>query len=327
LRDGFRLVTLRQFVLGPEQRRERVDKVLARLLGEISRATVQRWIDEERVKVDGKPCRSRDSVSAGNVIDVEPGPAPTSNAEPDESVVLDVQYEDPHLLVVNKPAGLVVHPARGHATGTLVNGLLARPGFSQPNPDPRDDDASLRPGIVHRIDKDTSGLLVVAKDDRTREGLKAQLARHSVERVYLALTLGVPRTGAIRTLHTRDPRSRLRFTSRTKEGRAAVTHVRLLENIAGNRAAFVECCLETGRTHQIRVHLSEQTKTPLLADALYGRPPTAPDLAEIARALGRQALHAAVLGFIHPITGEALRFEVSPPADFAAALDALRVLG
>ena len=320
-------MTSRRFVLGPEQRRGRVDKVLARVLGEVSRATVQRWIEEERVKVDGKPCRARDSVRAGNVIDVEPGASPVSDAEPDPSVLLDVQYEDPHLLVVNKPAGLVVHPARGHATGTLVNGLLARPGFSQPSPDPRDEDASRRPGIVHRIDKDTSGLLVVAKDDRTREGLKVQLAEHSVERAYLALTIGVPRTGVIRSLHTRDPKSRLRFTSRSKEGRSAVTHVRVLESLAGGRAALVECRLETGRTHQIRVHLSEQTKTPLLADALYGRPPAATDLAEIAGHLGRQALHAAVLGFIHPISAERLRFEVPPPPDFARALAALRALG
>jgi 23S rRNA pseudouridine1911/1915/1917 synthase len=168
---------------------------------------------------------------------------------------------------------------------------------------------------------------VVAKDDRTREGLKAQLAEHSVERAYLALTIGVPRTGAIRTTHTRDPKSRLRFTSRSKEGRLAVTHVRVLESLAGGRAALVECRLETGRTHQIRVHLSEQTKTPLLADALYGRPPAAPDLAEIAQGLGRQALHAAVLGFIHPISAERLRFEVPPPPDFARALAALRALG
>jgi 23S rRNA pseudouridine1911/1915/1917 synthase len=320
-------MTLLHFVLGPEQRRERVDKGLVRLLGEVSRATVQRWIDEQRVKVDGKPCRAKDSVSAGNAIEVSPGAAPASDAEADQSIVLDVKYEDEHLLVVDKPAGLVVHPARGHATGTLVNGLLARPGFTQPSPDPRDEDASRRPGIVHRIDKDTSGLLVVAKDDRTREGLKLQLAQHTVERAYLALTLGVPRAGVIRTLHTRDPKSRLRFTSRSKEGRTAVTHVKVLESLAGGRAALVECRLETGRTHQIRVHLSEQTKTPLLADALYGRPPSAGDLLEITQTLGRQALHAAVLGFIHPISSESLRFEVPPPPDFATALAALRALG
>ena len=231
------------------------------------------------------------------------------------------------MLVVNKPAGLVVHPARGHRSGTLVNGLLARPGFSLPNPDPEDEQGSLRPGIVHRIDKDTSGLLVVAKDDVTREGLKTQLARHTVERAYLALTVGTPVAGTIKSLHARDPKSRLRFTSRISEGKLAVTHVRLLERLAGGRAAFIECRLETGRTHQIRVHLSEQSKTPLLADATYGgRPSLASELSEIAQALGRQALHAAVLGFVHPITGESLRFEAPPPADFAHALQALRAL-
>jgi len=321
------LVTVQRFVLGVEQRRERVDKVLARLLPEVSRATVQRWIEEDRVRVDGKPCRAKDSVSAGSQIELEAGPPQLSEADPDPSVVLDVCYEDPHLLVVNKPAGLVVHPARGHRTGTLVNGLLARPGFSLPSPDPEDEQGSLRPGIVHRIDKDTSGLLVVAKDERTREGLKAQLARHSVERAYLALTVGTPAAGTIKSFHARDPKSRLRFTSRVSEGKVAVTHVRVLERLAGGRAAFIECRLETGRTHQIRVHLSEQSKTPLLADALYGgRPSLATEVAEIARALARQALHASVLGFVHPITGESVRFEVAPPADFAHALEALRAL-
>jgi 23S rRNA pseudouridine1911/1915/1917 synthase len=315
------------FLLGPEQRRERLDKVLARLLSEVSRVTVQRWIEEGRVQVDGKPCRARDSVSAGNTIVVEAGPPQLSEAEPDASVVLDVVFEDPHLLVVNKPAGLVVHPARGHRTGTLVNGLLARPGFAQPSVDPLDEQGSLRPGIVHRIDKDTSGLLVVAKDDRTREGLKAQLAQHSVERVYLALTLGTPQASVIRSLHARDPKSRLRFTSRISEGKSAVTHVRVLERLAGGRAAYIECRLETGRTHQIRVHLSEQSKTPLLADAVYGgRPSMAADIAQVASDLGRQALHAAVLGFVHPISEAPLHFEVAPPPDFACALEALRSL-
>jgi 23S rRNA pseudouridine1911/1915/1917 synthase len=319
-------VSSRTFVLGAEQRRERLDKVLARLLSDVSRATVQRWIDEDRVRVDGKSCRGRDAVGAGAIIELEPGPPPLSSADPDPSVVLDVRYEDAHLLVVNKPAGLVVHPARGHQNGTMVNGLLARPGFAL-SPDPLDEQGALRPGIVHRIDKDTSGLLVVAKDDATREGLKAQLAEHSVERVYLALTLGVPQHSTIRTLHGRDPKSRLRFTSRVREGRTAVTHLRVLESLANGRVAFLECRLETGRTHQIRVHLSEVSKTPLLADALYGRAPASADLAEICGALGRQALHAAVLGFIHPITTEALRFEAPLPADFEQALSALRQLG
>jgi len=320
-------VSAQRFVLGAEQRRERVDKVLARLLPEVSRATVQRWIEEGRVQVDGKPCRARDSVSAGSAIALEAGPPPASEADPDPSVVLEVCYEDSELLVVNKPAGLVVHPARGHRTGTLVNGLLARPGFSRPSPDPDDEQGSLRPGIVHRIDKDTSGLLVVAKDERAREGLKAQLATHSMERRYLALTVGTPAASTIKTLHARDPKSRLRFTSRTSEGKPAVTHVSVLERLAGGRAAFIQCQLETGRTHQIRVHLSEQCKTPLLSDPLYGgRPSMAQDIQEIAGALGRQALHAAVLGFVHPLSGKSLRFEVPPPPDFAGALEALRAL-
>lgn len=319
-------MTVRRFVLGPEQRRERVDKLVARLLGDTSRGNVQRWIEEGRVLVDGAPCRVSDAVKAGATIDVEPGPAPLSHAEPDQTIALDVRYEDEHLLVVNKPAGLVVHPARGHATGTMVNGLLARPGFRAPSNDPRDEQASVRPGIVHRIDKDTSGLLVVAKDDRTREGLKEQLSAHTVERAYLALTLGKPSDGVIRSLHARDPRSRLRFTSRLETGRTAVTHVRVLEALVQGRAAFVECRLETGRTHQIRVHLAEQTKTPLLADALYGRSSDTSEIAAIAAALGRQALHAAVLGFIHPMSGEALRFEAELPDDFATALEQLRRL-
>jgi len=184
----------------------------------------------------------------------------------------------------------------------------------------------VRPGIVHRIDKDTSGLLVVAKTDASREALKAQLAAHTAERAYLALTLGVPSARTIRTSYGRDRRSRLRFSSRLREGKPAVTHVKVLEKLAGGRAAYVECRLETGRTHQIRVHLSEQAKTPLLADALYGQRPGDPALLGVSEALGRQALHAAVLGFVHPVTGERLRFEAPAPADFARALAALRAL-
>jgi 23S rRNA pseudouridine1911/1915/1917 synthase len=300
--------------------------VLARLLPDVSRATVQRWISEGRVKIDGKICRPKQQVRGGAKLEVEPSEPPPSTAVPDASVAFQVLYEDPHLIVVDKPAGLVVHPARGHATGTLVNGLLARGGFERASADARDPNASVRPGVVHRIDKDTSGILVVAKDEPTREGLKQQLSQHTVERLYRALTLGVPRSASIETLYDRHPRSRLRFTSNTTSGKRAVTHVRVVETLAGGRAAFVECRLETGRTHQIRVHLSEQAKTPLLADWLYGKTPGAPDLAEIAAALGRQALHAAVLGFVHPITQETLRFESPLPADFDAALEALRAL-
>lgn len=278
------------------------------------------------MRVDGAACRASDAVKGGAVLDVEPLPPEPTEAEPDASVRLDVVHEDESLLVVNKPAGLVVHPARGHRTGTLVNGLLARDGFLAPDADPEDDDGQARPGIVHRIDKDTSGLLVVAKTDASREGLKAQLAAHTVERVYTALTLGVPTSTTLRTPYGRDRRSRLRFTSRLREGKLAVTRVLVVEKLAGGRAARVECRLETGRTHQIRVHLSEQQKTPLLADALYGRKPNDADLLRVSEALGRQALHAAVLGFVHPISGERLRFEAPLPPDLALALESLRAL-
>lgn len=293
---------------------------------DVSRSTVQRWIEEGRVKVDGKICRAKQLVRGGARLEVEPSEPPPSSAVPDPDVAFRVLHEDPHLIVVDKPAGVVVHPARGHATGTLVNGLIARGGFERASADERDPNGAVRPGVVHRIDKDTSGILVVAKDEPTREGLKRQLAEHTVERVYLALTLGVPKPGRIESLYDRHPRSRLRFTSKTSGGKRAVTNVRVLESLADGLAALVECRLETGRTHQIRVHLSEQTGTPLLADWLYGRTPGTPELAQVATALGRQALHAAVLGFVHPVSGSSLRFESPPPVDFESALAALRAL-
>lgn len=313
-----------RFVLGPGER-ERIDKVLARLWQGASRATVQRLIEQGKVWVDGAPCRARDSVGEGSVIEVEPQPPEPSSATPDAAVRFEVVHEDEDVLVVDKPAGLVVHPARGHRQGTLVNGLLARESFTLSD---FDDDAELqvRPGIVHRIDKDTSGLLVIAKNDAAREALKAQLAAHSMERVYRAITQGVPRVSTIRSLHGRDPRSRLRFTSRVEEGKHAVTHVRVVEVLASGKAALVECRLETGRTHQIRVHLTELAKTPLLADALYRTPQQPKELAPVAEELGRQALHAAVLGFEHPRSKRPLRFESPLPADMERALGVLRTL-
>lgn len=276
------------------------------------------------MRVDGALCRARDPVGPGALLEVEPGEAPASRALPDANVAFTVVFEDEHLLVLEKPAGLVVHPARGHPSGTLVNGLLARPGFvvatlAEPG-------GALRPGIVHRLDKDTSGLLVVAKDEPTREGLKEQLASHRMERVYRALTTGVPKEQTFDTLYGRHPRSRLRFSSRVREGKKAVTHVRVLEVFAQGAAARVECTLETGRTHQIRVHLSEQARTPVLGDALYGGESRDPRLAELAAGLGRHALHAAVLGFVHPITRQRLRYESQWPVELEELCRRLRSL-
>jgi 23S rRNA pseudouridine1911/1915/1917 synthase len=313
-------------VLGNDQTAERIDKVLTRLLPEQSRATLQRWIADGRVMLDGNACRARDRVRAGSIIDVDPGPPPATLAEPELSVEFTIVHEDEDLVVVSKPAGLVVHPARGHRAGTLVNGLLARSRFGTNAVDPRDPQGAARPGIVHRIDKGTSGLLVVAKNEISRESLKAQLARHSVERVYQGLTWRVPASRTIQTLHARHPRSRLRFTSTLARGRPAITQLSVREILAAGTAAFVECRLETGRTHQIRVHLAEQTRTPLLGDALYGGVPPSGSLRDVALELGHQALHAAVLGFVHPRSGLPVRFEAPLPGDFQAALEKLRRL-
>jgi 23S rRNA pseudouridine1911/1915/1917 synthase len=201
---------------------------------------------------------------------------------------------------------------------------LARYDWEWADAEEPDRSGAFRPGIVHRIDKDTSGILVVARSEAAREGLKAQLAAHQMGRRYLAISVGAPRATTIRTLYGRHPRSRLRWSSLVREGKSAVTHVRPLEVLANSAAALVECQLETGRTHQIRVHMAEQTKTPLLGDPLYGRRVENPHVAEAERLIGRQALHAAELAFTHPVTGQSLEFKLEPPADFARALDYLR---
>ncbi|MBW2463904.1 MAG: RluA family pseudouridine synthase [Deltaproteobacteria bacterium] len=306
---------------------ERLDKWLVRALANadlpVSRAVVQRWIEEERVSVGGARCRASSSLPAGAKVSVRPVDTrqPTA-AEPDPSIALDIVHEDAHLLVVDKPPHLVVHPARGHERGTLVNALLAHSNFELAPESATDAAGYARPGIVHRLDKGTSGLLVVAKDDATREALKTQFAAHSIEREYVAITVGAAKAATYDTLHGRHPKDRLRFTTRVKEGRRAVTHISVIEPLGP--ATLVRCVLETGRTHQIRVHLCECGGTPILGDPVYGRRPRDANLAKLADTLGRQALHARVLGFIHPATGKKVRWERSVPKDFEAALLALR---
>jgi 23S rRNA pseudouridine1911/1915/1917 synthase len=313
-----------------DQAGARADKGIVEMLAAAGeprpRAEIQRWLADGHILVDGETVAKKTALVEGQSVEVHLAPPPLSEAEPDPSVVVQVVFEDDHLLVVNKQAGLVVHPARGHATGTLVNGLLARGGFEADNADPRDPTGHLRPGIVHRLDKDTSGLLVVAKSAACREGLKALFQRHDIERSYLAIAVGVVKTARFETTHGRHPTQRLRFTSRLPADRPgvkrAVTEVETVERLAG--VTLVRCTLETGRTHQIRVHLAEQAKAPILADPLYGRPPHDPELRAIAERLGRQALHAGVLGFVHPITGERCHWEAPLPDDMAEALEALR---
>ncbi len=317
-------------IVEPRHPRDRLDKLVVALLAEsgtrASRAAVQRWIEHGRVLVDGVPLRASAAVPAGARVSIDPEAPPATTAEPDASIPLHVVFEDAHLLVIDKPAGLVVHPARGHESGTLVNALLAHGGFDRGALDRATAarDGHLRPGIVHRLDKGTSGLLVVAKDEPTREGLKASFAAHAVDREYVAIVVGRARDATFDTTHARHPTDRLRFTSRAAEGRPAVTHVRVLEALGP--ATLVACTLETGRTHQIRVHLAEQMGTPILGDPLYGRAPDDAALRALAERLGHQALHARVLGFVHPVTRRGLRWESPLPDDVAACLRALRAM-
>ncbi len=297
----------------------RMDPVLTRHLGGqgLNRSVIGRLCDEGHVRLRNTVARASAKVRAGDAIEVELGPPPPSTAVP-QDIPLAVVYQDADLLVVDKPAGLVVHPARGHADGTLVNAVLFHTALEDHEP--------LRPGIVHRIDKDTSGLLVIARTAAAREGLVAQFKAHSVERSYVAITLGVPPEGATYdTWYDRHPVHRQRFSSRVTHGKRAVTHVQVCEVLAQGLAAFLRCTLETGRTHQIRVHLSD-AGFPLLGDPVYGRRASHPRIRAVADALGRQALHAETLGFIHPVTRDALRFTSPLPTDLVTALVALRGL-
>jgi 23S rRNA pseudouridine1911/1915/1917 synthase len=245
-------------------------------------------------------------------------PAPVEDVEDrPEDIPLSILFEDDSLVILDKPAGMVVHPATSHQAGTLVNALLHHCGDSL-----RGIGGERRPGIVHRLDKDTSGVMVVAKDEPTLVALQAQFHEHDLERRYLAIVEGVvAEQGTFRTHYGRDPHDRKKFSSRVDHGRRAVTHWKVKERFAG--ATLVEVQLETGRTHQIRVHFKDAGH-PLLGDVTYGRRPRAPALRAIHEQLGRQALHAAVLGIVHPKTKKSLRYETPPPADFRAAVTALR---
>ncbi len=311
--------TVRTFLVASHAAGKRLDVALAAEFPEVSRTQFTRQVSEGAVTVNGQPATPSRKLHVGEQVAWTP-PIPRASSEAQaQDIPLQVVFEDEALLVIYKPAGLVVHPAAGHEDGTLVNALLAHCR------DLRGIGGELRPGIVHRLDKDTSGLLVVAKDEPTLVALGADFKIHRIKRVYDALVVGrVPRTsGKIDTLHGRDPYDRKKFTTKVRTGRRAITNWRLVEELGA--AAHLQAELETGRTHQVRVHFAAMG-CPLLGDATYGRPPRDLELRALARTLGRQALHARVLGFFHPKTKAWLEFQAEPPADFAEALHGLRAL-
>jgi 23S rRNA pseudouridine1911/1915/1917 synthase len=310
-----------ELIVPPDSSGARLDRFVAAATG-VSRSELQRWIESGRITVEGATRGASTRLQRGQRIVVRPDVPARTEAKPDPVVGIDVIYVDADIVVVGKPAGLVVHPSLGHSTGTLVNGLLALGLFRTEDLSDASDSAShSRPGIVHRLDKGTSGVMVVARTPEAREALKAQFQAHSIDREYEAIVVGEASDGTIATLHARHPRHRLRFTGRTTRGKPAVTRVRALARLRG--ATHVGCVLETGRTHQIRVHLAE-SGTPVLGDPLYGGSIADPELRAIGERLGHQALHARLLGFVHPRGGGRLRFESKLPDDFLAALDAVR---
>ncbi len=297
---------------------QRLDKALAEASG-LSRERIKALLGEGRVLLNGKAASQASfKPAAGTAFEVHVPAAIPAEAEA-QDIPLSIVYEDEYLIVVEKPAGLVVHPAAGNLDGTLVNALLhhCRGQLSGIG-------GVARPGIVHRIDKDTSGLLVVAKTDAAHEGLARQFADHSIERAYFALVSGhpMPPAGTVRGAIARSSANRKKMALvEDGRGKHAVTLFKTIELLSG--AALVECRLETGRTHQVRVHMSS-IGHPLLGDPVYGRTPQRlrPILNQLHFA--RQALHAAVLGFIHPVTGAKLRFESKLPADMTGLLVELR---
>jgi 23S rRNA pseudouridine1911/1915/1917 synthase len=298
----------KELVAGPDDRGQRLDVYLFERGLFPSRAQAQRAIASGRVTVNGQKTKSGYRLRPGDRLRVEwEPPAPVSLTA--EDIPLEVVYEDEDLLVVNKPQGLVVHPAPGHAQGTLVNALLKR------CPDLSGIGGALRPGVVHRLDKDTSGLMVVAKNDLAHLELARQLKERTLSRVYLALVHGhPPLTGTIRAPVGRHPKERKKMAVRREGGKEAVTHYRVLEYFSDY--ALLEVKLETGRTHQIRVHLAS-VGHPVVGDRLYGRrQPPLP--------VPGQLLHAFRLAFRHPRTGEVLEFSAPPPLAFASVLRHLR---
>jgi 23S rRNA pseudouridine1911/1915/1917 synthase len=307
-------------------RGERLDRFLARAQTDLSRSRLQALIRDGRVHVNGLPGRASQRLNGGDDVRLEiPAPVARPGVEP-EPLPLAIVFEDDDLMVVDKPSGLVVHPGAGVERGTLVNALLHHA------PSIRHVGGAGRPGIVHRLDKDTSGLMVVAKSERAHRALVEAMRQRSVRRGYWALVWGAPRAdhGSVSTLLGRDPKHRKRMAVVTRAGKPAVTHWSVHERFGP--VTWIDARLETGRTHQIRVHLAHLGH-PVVGDPVYGgrakkqlslRERERSLAADLLECLPRQALHAYELAFVHPVTGEEQTFTSPPPADLAHALEHLR---
>ncbi len=290
---------------------QRIDKLLSVHLNDFSRSYIQKLLSNQAVLIHGQPIKSNYKVKAGDHIQVEIPEPEVLDVQP-ENIPLDIVYEDSDILIINKPKGMVVHPAAGHYSGTLVNAILyhCQDELSTIN-------GVLRPGIVHRIDMDTTGLLVVCKNNAAHQSLAEQLKVHSITRKYTAIVYdNIPEdNGTIHKTIGRHPVDRKKQAVNVRNGRDAITHYRVLERFGG-KYTMVECQLETGRTHQIRVHMAS-IHHPLLGDTVYGP-------AKDPFHLQGQALHAGVLGFIHPSTGEYVEFHSELPEYFQKLIKTLR---
>jgi 23S rRNA pseudouridine1911/1915/1917 synthase len=331
-REGSGMTRL-TLTFGPEVAGQRLDKALAAAMPDHSRARIQQMIAQSRVMLSGQIEMNGSKKLVGGETAIIDEPPPIAATPQPQALPLAILHEDQDLIVLDKAAGMVVHPSAGHETGTLVNALIAHCGASLSGIN-----GVLRPGIVHRLDKDTSGVMVVAKSDRAHKGLAEQFADHGragpLDRAYRAIAWGAfeRKSGTIDAAITRSRQNREKMiVSRAEDARFAITHYHVMaESTAEARArvSLVSCRLETGRTHQIRVHLAH-IGHPLLGDPLYGSGfRTREKLLEPAAfhalsTLNRQALHAELLAFAHPVTGNNLRFETKPPADFAALERAL----
>lgn len=304
-------MTHNRLLVGEEEQEERIDKYLAVMFPKLSRSYIQKLLKDKMVTVNDRPVKANYRISAEDTVEMTVPDLIMPDIRP-EPIPLDILYEDEDLLIVNKPKGMVVHPAAGHSEGTLVNAVMYHCGLNLSGIN-----GVMRPGIVHRIDKDTTGSLIICKNDFAHASIAGQLKVHSITRKYRAIVwrhMKEPE-GCINAPIGRHPNDRKKMAVNEKNGKPAVTHYRVLEELNG--FSYLECQLETGRTHQIRVHMAS-IGHPLLGDSVYGP-------AKCPYSLQGQTLHAMTIGFVHPATGEYLEIEAPLPDYFNELLKKLKV--